>query len=71
MKPGDVFSMTSGIGWCRLQVYEVTGVHLGALGQDGVYTNRILNEDDPNVHGHKAAEMSVPIAILDRLTDGK
>ena len=67
MVPGDVFTVTSGINGCRIQVYEVHSVHLGGLGQEGVYAIRIVNEEDPDVHGRREPLMTVPIAILDKL----
>lgn len=49
----------------RYHVWQVTGVHIGALGHENLTTLRVLTNDHGSVHGKTQQESMVPTWILD------
>ncbi len=46
------------------RLYEIQGVHHGALDQESVVELMALDRSDPDAHGKKAQSMLVPMELL-------
>lgn len=59
LKPGDMLET-------RIRLYHVSGVHLGALGQESIVELVPLDAKRPDAHG-KTTHPLVPIHMLEAL----
>lgn len=63
MKPGDhvIFPTADGVTY----VWRVSGVYLGALGQEDVVGLQSVTRNPPTAHGEDIDEMFVPLALVE------
>lgn len=62
MKPGDFIKLRTPQGlksWC------ITGVHIGAVHQQGIVTMIPFVKTSPNAYGKKVEELNVPIELIE------
>ncbi|WP_370372949.1 hypothetical protein [Henriciella pelagia] len=57
IQPGDLIAFAS-------RFWQVTGVHLGAVGQEDVATIVACDRTAPDVHGQTVRECVVPIEFI-------
>ena len=57
IQPGDMIAFTG-------RFWQVTGVHLGAVGQEGVATIVACDRSAPDVYGQTVRECVVPIEFI-------